>query len=71
MLLADERRQGGTPFPPYLAMMKLGTVTLYIKEIQKIYQSRDTSLLTSALFHWNSVPFAISRNTDIAIQDKI
>ena len=26
----------------YPAMMKLGTVTPYLKKIQKIYQSRDT-----------------------------
>ena len=44
----------------YLPMMKLGKVILYLKKIQKIYKSRDTSwvLLTSAFF-------VISRNTNI------
>ena len=28
----------------YLAMMKLGTVTPYLRKIQKMYKSRDTSL---------------------------
>ena len=27
----------------YLAMMKLGTVITYLKKIQKIYESRDTT----------------------------
>ena len=26
----------------YLTMMKLGTVIIYLKEIRKIYESRDT-----------------------------
>ena len=57
------------PFPKicytYPTMMKLGTVVLCPKKIQKIYESRDTSLLTSAFFHQKSANFAISRNTDI------
>ena len=32
----------------YPTMMKLGTVTPYLKKIQKIYESRDTHHLTSA-----------------------
>ena len=38
----------GSPLPKichtYPAMMKLGTVIPYLKEIQKIYESRDTPL---------------------------
>ena len=48
-------------------MMKFGTVISYLKVIQKIYESRDTSwvLLTSAIFHRKSANFAISRNTRV------
>ena len=49
-------------------MMKLGTVIPYSEKMQKIYESRDTSLeflLTSTFFHRKSANFAISRNTDI------
>ena len=42
---------GGAKRPPFLkichtypTMMKLGTVTPYLKKIQKIYKSRDTPL---------------------------
>ena len=39
---------GGTICHPYLTMMKLGTVILYLKKIQKVYEkvyeSRDTRL---------------------------
>ena len=44
-------RGGGAKRPPFLkichtypTMMKLGTVTPYLKKIQKIYESRDTPL---------------------------
>ena len=48
-------------------MMKFGTVISYLKVIQKIYESRDTSwvLLTSAIFHRKSANFATSRNTRV------
>ena len=48
-------------------IMKLGTVILYLKTIQKIYQSM-THLLSSgdiSTFFRKSTNFAISRNTDI------
>ena len=45
------REGGGTKRPPtpkichtYLAMMKLGTVIHYLKNVQKIYESRGTPL---------------------------
>ena len=37
----------------YSIMMKLGPVILCLKKIQKVYQSRDTPLLTSAFFAKN------------------
>ena len=51
----------------YPTMMKLGTVILNLKKIQKIYESCDTPLefLTLAVFHRKSANFDISRNTDI------
>ena len=51
----------------YPAMMKLGSVILYLKKIHKTYRSRDTPwvLLASAIFHWKSATFVIPRNTDI------
>ena len=49
----------------YPTMMKLGTVIPYPKKIQKIYESRDTTLRFSAFFHRKSANSAISRNTDI------
>ena len=41
--------QKGTPPPPkichtYLIMMKLGAFIPYLKKIQKLYESRDTTL---------------------------
>ena len=61
-------RWGGTkrtpPLPKicytYLTMMKLGTVIPYLKKIQKIYESRDTTSELCGHQH-----FFISRNTDI------
>ena len=41
----------------YSTIMKLGTVILYLKKIQKTYKSRDTpleGLLTSAIVHQKS-----------------
>ena len=45
-----------SPSPPlrkishiYLTMMKLATVTTYLKKIQKVYESRDIPLA----FHWH------------------
>ena len=42
------RMANETPFPKncfiYPTMMKLGTFMPYLKEIRKIYESRDTSL---------------------------
>ena len=47
-LLVDEGGGGLSPLPEichsYPAMMKLGTVIPYLRKIQKIYKSRDTSL---------------------------
>ena len=51
-------------YQTYPIMMKFGTVTAYIKNIQKIYKSRDTPL-EFCFFHRKSAIFAISRNTDI------
>ena len=65
-------RMGGAFLAPhpkichtYPIMMKLGRVIPYLRKIKKIYKSRDTVLLTSALFHRKSVSFATSRNTDV------
>ena len=44
----------------YLTLMKLGKVILDLKNIQRIYESRDISI-----FHRKQANFAISRNTDI------
>ena len=50
----------------YPAMMKLGTVIPYLKEIKKMYESRNTSLeLTSGFFYRKSQYFTIPKNTDI------
>ena len=43
--------------------MKFGTVIAYLKEIQKIYKSRDTSL-EFYFFHRESGTFVIPINTD-------
>ena len=44
----EEGQQAPQPPPPfcctYPAITKLGTVRLYLKKIQKIYESRDTPL---------------------------
>ena len=64
---------GGPKRPPilkichtYPTMMKLGTVILYLKVIQKLYQSRDTALSSAdtSIFSLEINNFAISRNTD-------
>ena len=47
----------------YPTMMKLGVVISYLKGIQKVYESRETS----AFSHRISANFAILRNTDILI----
>ena len=51
----------------YPKMMKLGAVMLYLKKIEKMYESRNTLLvlLTSAFFDQKSANFAILKNTDI------
>ena len=52
----------------YPTMMKIGTVIPYLKNIQNIYESRDTTLdfcWYQYFFHWKSASFVISRNTDI------
>ena len=51
----------------YRKMMKLGAVMLYLKKIEKMYESRNTLLvlLTSAFFDQKSANFAILKNTDI------
>ena len=49
-------------------MTKLGTVIPYLKEIQKIYESRDTLSVFSwhqHFFHQKPANFALSGNTDI------
>ena len=65
--------RGGPKGPPilkichtYPTMMKLGTVILYLKVIQKLYQSRDTALGSAdiSIFLLEISNFAISRNTD-------
>ena len=57
-------RMGGDPKRPpilkichtYPTMMKLGTVILYLKVIQKLCQSRDTALSSAdiSIFYWKS-----------------
>ena len=52
----------------YPTLMKLGTVMPYLKKIQKIHKSRDTTfsvLPTSSFFLWKSAIFVISGNTGI------
>ena len=53
----------------YPTMMKLDTVILYLRKIQKIYKSREhplsSALLTSGFFRWKSTNFATSRSTDV------
>ena len=46
----------------YATIIKLGTVISYLRKIQKMYKSRDTSL---AFFHRKSTNFATSENTHI------
>ena len=55
------------PVYTYPAMMKLSTVTPYLKKIQKIYKSRDTSFSSAniRIFHRKSATFVISRKTDV------
>ena len=72
MLTDGGEGQKDPPFPKichtYPTMMKLGTVKSYLKKIQKIYQSRDTSYefcWHQPFFYWKLANFAISRNTDI------
>ena len=50
----------------YPTMMKLSTVESYLKNIQKIYKSRDTPLSSAdiSIFQRESANFAISINTD-------
>ena len=64
---------GGKKTPPpkichtYLTMMKLGTVTPFLKKIQK-YINHVTDPFNSAdigIFHRKSANLVISRNTDI------
>ena len=38
---------GQISYDAYPTIMKLGTVILYLKKIQKIYQSRDTPLISA------------------------
>ena len=47
-------------------MMKLGTVILFVKKIQKIHESRDTLLefYPQAFFYHKSTTFVISRKRD-------
>ena len=60
-------------FPPpkisrtYHTIMKLSTVIPYLKMIQKIYKSRDTSLEFPdiSIFYKKSATFVVSKNTDI------
>ena len=51
----------------YPAMMKLSTVTPYLKKIQKIYKSRATSFSSAniRIFYRKSATFVISRKTDV------
>ena len=63
--------EGRPSFPKicetYPTIMKLGKVMPCVKQIEKIYESRDTpidTLLTSSFLHWKSANFVISRNTD-------
>ena len=62
------------PSPPlpkichtYPAIMKLGTVTPYLKKIQKIYELRDTHFESPdiSIFYRKSENFPLPRNTDI------
>ena len=60
----------GLPLPKirhtYLTMMKLDTVIPYLRNIQKMYKSRDTFLDSCRhqyFFHWKSANFVTSRNT--------
>ena len=72
---AAHRKGGGAKRPPlpnichtYPTMIKLGTVIPYLKEIQKLYESRDTTpdfCWHQHFFHWKSANFVISRKTDI------
>ena len=50
----------------YSTMMKLGTVILFVKKIQKIHESRDTPLefYPQAFFYYKSTTFVISRKRD-------
>ena len=73
---AAHRKEGGGgakrhPLPKichtYPTMIKLGTVIPYLKEIQKIYESRVTPTdfcWYQHLFSRKSANFVISRNTD-------
>ena len=47
--------------------MKLGTVTPYLKKIQKIYELRDTHFESPdiSIFYRKSENFPLPRNTDI------
>ena len=52
----------------YPTMMKLGTLLLYLKKIQKTYKSRDKLLefcWHQQFFYWKSVNFSLSINTDV------
>ena len=69
-----EGAKSSLPPPPpkichtYSTIMKLGTVIPYLKKTSKnisITWHTFWILLTSAFFHWKSVNFAISENTDI------
>ena len=55
-------------WPTYPTIMKIDTVTPYLKKIQKIYQSRKSSLDScwhKHFFYQKSSTFVTSRNTDI------
>ena len=54
--------------PTYPTIMKIDTVTPYLKKIQKIYESRKSSLDScwhKHFFYQKSSTFVTSRNTDI------
>ena len=54
-------------FHIHLSMMKLDIVIFYLKELQRIYESRDTTLsyADTYVFHQKSATFVISKNADI------
>ena len=51
----------------YHTIMKLGTLIHYLKRIQKIYKSSDTSVEFPdiSIFYRKSATFVVSKNTDI------